>query len=98
MIISQLLVLMIGIIMVVMGSINYHISPAPTSLDMQSLSNYPGKVFCVPLFSIDNTATTAETHDMIQGSINHGYQLMISSIVLGVVLILISIYMILQKK
>lgn len=85
----EIFILCISIIFILFGSLNYPISPAPPNVN--DITRYKGQVFCLPVTSIDSTTTN------ISESMNYAYQLMMTSIILGVVLFVLSIYMILIK-
>jgi len=93
--IPEFLLFSISIIFIVLGSLNYAISPAPENIEIEQLSQYTGRVFCIPISSIENS--TQKNREEIQATMNHGYQLMITSIILGVVLFFMSLYRIFFK-
>jgi len=88
--IQECILLSISIILIVMGSLNYSISPAPENINVDQLSQYTGRTFCIPITPLENSMQTNQ--EKIQASMNHGYQLMITSIIFGILLFLLSTY------
>ena len=88
--IPECIILSMSIILIVLGSLNYSISPAPENIHVDQLSQYTGRTFCIPITPIENSMQTNQ--ESIQASMNHGYQLMITSIIFGILLCLLSIY------
>lgn len=76
----------ISVILIIMASINYAISPAPT--DLKDMINYPGSTFCIPVRLMNENLENMDTQ--IRTSINRGYELMISTLIMGIVLFCIS--------
>lgn len=89
----EFLILSISIILLTLSSLNMKISPAP--VDLFQVTNNIGNIYCIPIDKLD--LTNSQQNDYVKASMNHAYQLMISTFILSIVLFLISIILIIFK-
>lgn len=89
--VPEIIIMLIGIALLYFGILNINISPPPKNLnDIKSQFN---KIYCLPVTRLDVTSE----EQSIKNTANNGYRLMLTSVIGGFLLIILDLFMIIQK-
>ena len=89
--VPEIIIMVIGIALLLFGILNINISPPPK--DLNEIQSQFNKVYCIPVTRLDSTSE----EQSIRNAANNGYRLMVTSIICGFLLIVLDLFMIVQK-